>query len=72
MLYCHTCNKVLLRKEVKCHDDAHELEELTKQNLQDPTTFLKPAQNDKIQAQYFFDDKALKFFVNCFKELKIE
>uniref|UniRef100_A0A034VWI4 Zinc finger CCHC domain-containing protein 4 n=1 Tax=Bactrocera dorsalis TaxID=27457 RepID=A0A034VWI4_BACDO len=69
--YCLHCNVPLLRDDQALHVGHEMVWNLTNDLLCDPTRFLRPMDDDKSQAQYFFDDKALKFFGKCFQNLGI-
>ncbi|XP_073845805.1 rRNA N(6)-adenosine-methyltransferase ZCCHC4 [Musca autumnalis] len=69
--YCLSCNKPLVNDELQQHLNHNVKQNLVKRYLEDPTLFLPPLNNDKAQAQYFFDDKSLLFFVNTLRDLKI-
>uniref|UniRef100_W8C4Y5 Zinc finger CCHC domain-containing protein 4 n=1 Tax=Ceratitis capitata TaxID=7213 RepID=W8C4Y5_CERCA len=69
--FCLGCNVPLLRDEHLAHAGHEIVWNLTDKFLNDPTRFLYPLEDDKVQAQYFFDDKALKFFGKCFVDLGV-
>uniref|UniRef100_A0A1A9WC66 CCHC-type domain-containing protein n=1 Tax=Glossina brevipalpis TaxID=37001 RepID=A0A1A9WC66_9MUSC len=69
--YCLTCNVPLREADLQPHSGHNLLRSLRESNINDPTTFLLPLDNDKGNAQYYFDLKALQFFENCLRELKI-
>lgn len=69
--YCLSCNKALTENDLEQHLEHEVKRNLPLRLLNDPTLFLPPMDNDKAQAQYFFDQKSLKFFENTFRDLKI-
>ncbi|XP_037810780.1 rRNA N6-adenosine-methyltransferase ZCCHC4 [Lucilia sericata] len=69
--YCLTCNEPLKESDLQPHLKHEVKRNLATRLIKNPTTFLTPLDNDKAQAQYFFDDKALQFFENCFNDLKV-
>ncbi|XP_017482916.1 PREDICTED: zinc finger CCHC domain-containing protein 4 [Rhagoletis zephyria] len=69
--FCLCCNVPLVSEEQSGHTGHEIVWNLTNEMLCDPTRLLRPLDNDKAQAQYFFDDKALKFFSKCFQDLGI-
>lgn len=71
LYYCLHCNVPLLRYEHTAHAGHEMIWNLTDELLHDPTRFLRPLDDDKSQAQYFFDNKALKFFGKCFQDLGV-
>lgn len=69
--YCLSCNKAIVNDDLPKHLDHNVKQNLPKHYIQDPTLFLPPLNNDKAQAQYFFDEKSLQFFENTLHDLKI-
>ncbi|XP_053964926.1 rRNA N6-adenosine-methyltransferase ZCCHC4 [Anastrepha ludens] len=69
--YCLRCNLPLLPDELSRHTGHEMVWNLSAELLRDPTLFLRPLDDDKVQAQYFFDIKALSFFATCFHNLGI-
>ncbi|XP_005186567.2 rRNA N6-adenosine-methyltransferase ZCCHC4 [Musca domestica] len=69
--YCLSCNKAIVNDDLPKHFDHNVKQNLPKHYIQDPTLFLPPLNNDKAQAQYFFDEKSLQFFENTLHDLKI-
>ncbi|XP_068709853.1 rRNA N6-adenosine-methyltransferase ZCCHC4-like isoform X2 [Montipora foliosa] len=65
-LFCHSCDTLLVLKEKKNHL-AHDCEESG--DLSKPTMILRPRENEKTQAQYFFSRKATEFLVDLVKGL---
>ncbi|XP_067626614.1 rRNA N6-adenosine-methyltransferase ZCCHC4 [Eurosta solidaginis] len=69
--YCLDCNVPLLPEEQSDHSIHEIFRDVSENFMHNPTRFLRPLQNDKVQAQYFFDNRALNFFTNCFLDLGI-
>uniref|UniRef100_A0A1B0FHU2 CTCHY-type domain-containing protein n=1 Tax=Glossina morsitans morsitans TaxID=37546 RepID=A0A1B0FHU2_GLOMM len=69
--YCLTCNVPLKESDLQPHSEHSLLRSLSENNLKDPTSFLLPINNDKGNAQYYFDLKALQFFEGCLRKLEI-
>lgn len=66
-----SCNKPLIQGDLQHHLGHDVKQNLSTRLLKNPTLFLAPMDNDKAQAQYFFDEKSLSFFENAFRDLKI-
>lgn len=66
--YCHTCNLPYAQQEAKCHANHNTLLGITDDKFLNPTCFLRPIDNDKVEAQYFFDEKSLKMFASCLEK----
>ncbi|XP_055855808.1 rRNA N6-adenosine-methyltransferase ZCCHC4 [Episyrphus balteatus] len=70
--YCHTCNLPYVHLENHLHSDHNTLQGITNDKFLNPTSFLKPIDNDKVEAQYFFDEKSLKVFESCLNKCNIK
>lgn len=57
--------------DLQPHSEHNLLRSLSENNFKDPTSFLLPINNDKGNAQYYFDLKALQFFEGCLRKLEI-
>lgn len=57
--------------DLKPIPEAREYPKVTKENDLDPTKHLEPLSQDDVHAQYFFDDKALKFLAEQIRILEI-
>ncbi|XP_013108293.2 rRNA N6-adenosine-methyltransferase ZCCHC4 [Stomoxys calcitrans] len=69
--FCLSCNVPLISNDLDSHVGHDVKHNLSKRLLKNPTIFLPPLDNDKVQAQYFFDEKSLEFFENTLRDLKI-
>ncbi|XP_075149977.1 rRNA N(6)-adenosine-methyltransferase ZCCHC4 [Haematobia irritans] len=69
--FCLSCNVLLNDNDVESHFGHKMKKHLNTKDMRNPTSFLPPLDNDKVQAQYFFDEKSLKFFVNTLHDLRI-
>lgn len=70
------CNFQMDQSKWKANDlkpfpKAREYPKVTKENGLDPTKHLQPLSQDDVHAQYFFDDKALKFLAEQIRILDI-
>lgn len=68
-IYCHTCEVFI--KSDKSHESHSIIKGIDDNILQEPSLFLSQLNNDKINAQYFFDDNTLDFICSMLKGLKI-
>lgn len=66
--YCLNCQKVVNPVDHKNHKTIT----IDQNHLAQPSLFLTQLDNDKFNAQYFFDDKTLKFFTAIFRQLKLK
>lgn len=62
--YCFTCEKI---NSLQCHDNSKIIDV---DFLEQPSLYLSQLNDDKLNAQYFFDDTTLKFFVSIFDKLQ--
>ncbi|XP_046864828.1 rRNA N6-adenosine-methyltransferase ZCCHC4-like isoform X2 [Xenia sp. Carnegie-2017] len=67
--YCHTCDLLLLPKELKKHAKHEILCNVTNEMITNASRFLKPKENKKSHAQYLFNNDAIEFFLNTFQTL---
>ncbi|XP_073239081.1 rRNA N(6)-adenosine-methyltransferase ZCCHC4-like isoform X2 [Porites lutea] len=65
-LFCHSCGLLFMPKEKGKHC-THECEQAG--DLRKPTVMMRPRENEKTQAQYFFSRKATKFIASLFEDL---
>ncbi|XP_066586535.1 rRNA N6-adenosine-methyltransferase ZCCHC4 [Prorops nasuta] len=63
-IYCHTCERLILKAERIKHSDHTLTESLTDYQMTHPTELLKPLGNVKKEAQYFFSEKSTKDIVD--------
>lgn len=64
-LFCHSCN-ILFTPEQEEKHQSHECEYF--EDLSRPTRILRPRENEKTQAQYFFSRNATEFFLHLMKD----
>lgn len=70
--YCHTCEQLVLKneKDELSNHKGHDLKEgLTDYEMKHPTEFLKPLNNAKQEAQYFFSKQSTEDIVNILLKL---
>lgn len=65
-LFCHSCGLLFVPKEKEKHQ-THDYEQAG--DLCKPTEILRPRENEKTQAQYFFSRKATQFIASILKDL---
>jgi len=65
-LFCHSCSLLFLPKDKEKHQ-IHDYQQAG--DVSKPTLILRPRENEKTQAQYFFSKKATQFLVNIIKDL---
>ncbi|KAL5279339.1 ZCCHC4 family protein [Megaselia abdita] len=71
--YCSNCNTFLKPTDNKSHDSHKVHNNITHENLKDPTKLLlQPTGNDKAEAQYFFDDNTLQLLGKIIKDNGIQ
>lgn len=64
--FCVTCDIVTVSKH-----KSHEMKHISDKMLKEPSLFLPQLSNDKINAQYFFDDTTLNFMNSICDDLKL-
>ncbi|CAD7089409.1 unnamed protein product [Hermetia illucens] len=71
--YCHDCDSLFSKKDksARTHIDHDVLVGITDEGLKEPTKFLRPKDDEKTQAQYFFTDETLRTFHRIFRKLGI-
>lgn len=70
--YCHTCYKLICKTETITTEKhkGHDIKEsLTDYEMQHPTEILKPLEDSKQEAQYFFTKKATEDITNMLVKL---
>ncbi|XP_017878186.1 zinc finger CCHC domain-containing protein 4 [Ceratina calcarata] len=70
--YCHTCEQLVLKNEKDnlTKHSGHDLKEgLTDYEMKHPTEILKPLENSKQEAQYFFTKQSTEDIVNILLKL---
>lgn len=65
-IYCLTCNE--FSRSIK-HHETHSFKTITSDFLKQPSLFLPQLDNDKVNAQYFFDETSLTFLASIFESL---
>ncbi|KAF3429895.1 hypothetical protein E2986_07265 [Frieseomelitta varia] len=71
--YCHTCEQLISKteKDMTNKHKTHNVKEgLTDYQLKHPTEILKPLENSRHEAQYFFTKQSTKEIVNILLKLK--
>lgn len=68
--FCFNCQKIFLPLKAGPHEN-HTTKLIDKDFLAQPSLFLTQLDNDKFNAQYFFDDPTLKFIVSMFEDLQL-
>ncbi|XP_076759047.1 rRNA N(6)-adenosine-methyltransferase ZCCHC4 [Xylocopa sonorina] len=71
-LYCFTCDQLMLKNEgyaLDKHENHHLKEGLTDYQMKHPTEILKPLENSKQEAQYFFTKQSTEDIVNILVKL---
>lgn len=68
-LYCHTCQKLLHVSDKSWHAKHDLLENISDHLMSHPTELLKPLDDSKHEAQYFFSKKAVKDLIGILKSL---
>ncbi|CAL7937905.1 unnamed protein product [Xylocopa violacea] len=71
-LYCFTCDQLLLKSEgyaLDKHENHHLKEGLTDYQMKHPTEILKPLENSRQEAQYFFTKQSTEDIVNILAKL---
>lgn len=67
--YCHTCEKLIHYDDKEKHKD-HDLKEgITDYEMKHPTEMLKPLENSRQEAQYFFSKKSTEDMINVLVKL---
>lgn len=67
--YCSTC-EIFVKSKAK-HKSHNLIEEITDAFLKEPSLFLPQLDNDKLNAQYFFDTSTLEFLIAILENLNI-
>ncbi|XP_076301308.1 rRNA N(6)-adenosine-methyltransferase ZCCHC4 [Lasioglossum baleicum] len=68
--YCHTCDRLLNRSEKDDKHKDHDMKRgITDHEMKYPTEFLKPLENSKQEAQYFFSKKSTEDIANMLVKL---
>lgn len=70
--YCHTCEQLIskIEKDVMNKHKNHDIKEnLTDYEMKHPTEILKPIENSKQEAQYFFTKQTTEDIVNILVKL---
>lgn len=68
-IYCTTCG--IFTQSINSHKNHDIVNGISNDFLNEPSIFLQQLNNDKINAQYFFDQKSLEFFCSTFESLKL-
>ncbi|GFW41645.1 rRNA N6-adenosine-methyltransferase ZCCHC4 [Trichonephila clavipes] len=68
--YCKTCSLLLLPTDKKIHQEHEVVDNLTLEQLLQPTFLLLTLSNKKAEAQYFFSTKTVHFVSSLLKKLK--
>lgn len=72
-VYCKTC-EILAKSETRfesLHKSHNILKGIKDEFLKEPSLFLPQLDNDKLNAQYFFDDNSLEFIASILENLDI-
>ncbi|OAD59919.1 Zinc finger CCHC domain-containing protein 4 [Eufriesea mexicana] len=71
--YCHTCEQLIFKteKDMMNNHKNHDIKEgLTDYEMKHPTEILKPLENSRQEAQYFFTKQSTEDIVNILVKLK--
>lgn len=68
-IYCKTCEVFI--KSVTGHETHNFVRGISEKIFSEPSLFLSQLDNDKFNAQYFFDDSTLDFICSIFESLKL-
>jgi len=69
-LFCITCDDFIANSQ-NSHR-SHKIKKVSDEDLQNPSLFLPQLNNDKINAQYFFDNSTLNFIDSIFDGLQLD
>lgn len=69
-IYCETCESFQPQKYVDKHIEHNLKQEVSDRYLEYPTEFLKPLENSRKEAQYFFSTKTIDCFIEMLKPLE--
>ncbi|XP_070499638.1 rRNA N(6)-adenosine-methyltransferase ZCCHC4 [Chironomus tepperi] len=68
--FCITCDEFTVDSQ-KSHK-SHQVKKVSDDNLQNPSLFLPQLNNDKVNAQYFFDNTTLGFIDSVLDSLQLD
>lgn len=69
-IYCKTCCTFI--KTLSHHESHDFVREINNEFLKEPSLFLPQLDDDKLNAQYFFDDNTLDFICSMFESLNLK
>lgn len=68
-IYCETCE--IFVDSLSSHESHNFIRGVSDSAFKEPSLFLPQLDNDKLNAQYFFDDNSLDFICAVFEDLKL-
>ncbi|KAF8796474.1 rRNA N6-adenosine-methyltransferase ZCCHC4 like protein [Argiope bruennichi] len=67
--YCRTCSLLIL-KDIEDHNNHEIIDNVSEDQLLQPTTLFQTLENKKSEAQYFFSPKTIHFVTSLLQKLK--